>query len=1370
VRRIGRRAFCFGMLAVPTTAAAALLRNHQEVVQALSRAAVWDRSEELRFVLEDSLEHPFYWWPRTLLSYPIQFQSPANLQHLCLTCAGTGKSNPIQFTEVERDSTGVRSATLHFFCDLPSGARREFILKSSASAVQTPMQVREIREENTIVLDAGPVKVRIPASQDIHGDAPGPITQISRGEKWIGSSILRIAGERITRITSSRTANGPLFISYELDFETEKGSHYVATVQCTGGMEFVRLRENMDGMQPGAHGEVVTSWTGFDPTHRQAPNHPFPLPDQVQSYDSYAWERIDQSGFDYDVRFGSSRPIYPTVLPKGELPFRLGIYQPAPGNSLIGTWANFWNQKCDDALGIFIDDIAGWQDHEYAYEVEAPTLEVRYFYEDNRFFWRWPLARGRRSTCISFYDHQSDKDAMHRLERDALGVVQDGLKYQVPYSFTSHALFLQNRYGTLDLNRVKDWVLEYPEGARQPPVIFEGGMIKDAAELERRVLTSPFTCTLSVTGTRQMDGHGPIPGRDIVNFSPVPTRRIQGWWVDGFNRLNASMSGRQRARLTATFLLMAYVQGSDDLIPLIPMLGGHPNFLADVKAAPPAMSFLFPEHPMASTWADMWQKCVELNTRYNTRPSVKAWDAHGGRWTEDLGTYIWAFLRPSMRSEFLLRMYDGVERFVTPQLAKIADWLVNALSAPFNGESEAGYKTLLEVDHGREWGVVGPGEGPVRVYPPIGAHSERRTPPRSLWYLGARLQRYAPLVAEHAMWAARRSSQDTETEPGDPPPWEDIMYRVPDNRGTNPHLQSRKYTGYGIVLRAAVGTSDEVSVQLQQIDEGPNYRWGWAAEGGCGVIYYFAAGKAYGFNGSEDVGDRRDQDTDFCTNFGVFKDGEFRAIGQNVLSRPMYDLEAGQFAEIVPRQSPTPYSTPEYVSRSILLAGKDYFVLYDEVLNESIVHRLSWFVRRGNELPAIHLVRGASPGNRETQRTDLETASSTGVWFDGVGDSMAVVSHRKDLTVTTSSYGCHVHAENFDDLVFRNSEAIHYSDARMLFDGTAGLIRQGAGGYEFAMFHGARIGVSGLIFSTDDSDLGIGGAILSDGTLRGEYYAPAPSAVTVSLPPKLSHARFFVDGNAIAGHLGLSGFEFKLNAGRHHWEVTDSLPVPISPHIERTENRAGGARIFIVPVASADHYRLEISRNNGTTWSSITMQNEPEVELSGLTNGEKVHVRAIALNAEHESLPGPEYPLYVSADPPPPPDGLHVELFDGSATMTWGEVLGVKEYRLYIRTKHDGEFQLLYHGRDRTYKDIRPGIRASVDIPGKKHDHTAVLVEYCVTSANANGEGAKSRIADTNPTSWRNWDPRPGESFRRVYSFEADSPPSPNLWPKYYPE
>jgi len=39
-----------------------------------------------------------------------------------------------------------------------------------------------------------------------------------------------------------------------------------------------------------------------------------------------------------------------------------------------------------------------------------------------------------------------------------------------------------------------------------------------------------------------------------------------------------------------------------------------------------------------------------------------------------------------------------------------------------------------------------------------------------------------------------------------------------------------------------------------------------------------------------------------------------------------------------------------------------------------------------------------------------------------------------------------------------------------------------------------------------------------------------------------------------------------------------------------------------------------------------------------------------------------------------------------------------------------------------------------------------------VAAVNGDGEGPRSRMADTDPASWRNWDPKPGEPFRRAYS------------------
>jgi hypothetical protein len=1347
----------------------AVSRIAAEQEPASTRPKTWDASHSSRFVLSDALEHPFYWWPNTLMTYPIEFKEPVELNRLILTRVDTGESIPLQFSKVTKDQTRLQTATLNFFSDLPSGARREFVLSLGSPAPYKP-QVSEHREGNTIVLDSGAVRVRIPATQLVRGNAPGPLMQFARADQWFGSSTLSIEGDHVARITTTPVEHGPLFLAYEISYETAGGSRYIAYVQCTAGLDFVHFQEDMEGLHSGVHGTILSNWSDFGVTHRQAPNHPFPVADNILPYDEYNWERIDDPWRSRDIQYGASIPPFPTIFPSGQVPFLLGNFQTWTAFH-IATWVNFWNQHTNNAIGVFINRVEGWQDHEYAYEVESPTLQVSFFHQDGKFTWKWPLARGRRSTCVTFYDHEKDRQAMRRLEEATLLAEKDGYTYHVPLVPTSHVLFLQNRYGTLDLNRVKDWVLEYPGSGRRPPVIFATGSVKSSDDLEKQIITSDYIGSLPLVGTRQNGGHGFIPGRSIVNFSPVPSRQIQAWWVDAFNRLSAGMTDRQRKRLTAIYLFVSYVHAGEDFMPMVPMLSGHPNFLADVKGTPAAMAFLFPDHPMANTWADLWEKFVELNTRFNTRPAVKTWDAAGGRWTEDLGTYVWAFLRPALRTEYLLRQYDGRERFLSPQLAAMTDWLVNSLSAPFNGESEEAYRRTAAQDGGHDWGVLAPGKGPRRVHPPQGGHSERRVPPRSLWYLGNCLHRYAPLAAEHAMWAARSTNQDMETALGKPDAW-DAMYRgVVDNRGTNPHLRSEKFTGYGIVLRAAVETPDEISIHLQQIDRGPNYRWGVAAEGGCGAIYFFAGGKSYSHNGAEDVGDRKDQDTDFCTNFGVYRNGGFRSIGENILSRPFYNLGTGQFAEIAAREGDHPYSSPEYLSRSILLAGSEYFIVYDALVDPTLIHRLSWFVRRGDELPTIKLVRGGSGDPRSTQRTDHQTDATTGVWFDGIGDSMAVVSHRKDIEATPTPFGCRVRTAGIQDLVFQNPAPVHFAEGSSAFSGTSGLIRTSKDRIDFAMFHGTHIEAAGVSFSTTDTDLGIGGSIVADKPASGDYFAPQPATIKITASFLSAKTIFYIDGSASTARRESGALVLDLEPGQHHWELTDTLPVSIEPHITRTEDRAGGTRIFLSPVASATQYRIELSKDNGLTWTTSATSPKPEIEIEGLANGQKVHVRAVALNTVHESASGPEYPVYITNQPPPAPDGLHVELAKGSASITWGEVLGAGEYRLYARTKEEKTFRLLYKGIARTYVDQHPDIHPCDGIPGLPFSTPKTTIfEYTVSAVSGNGEGLMSATANTDPTSWRNWTPKPGEAFRRVYSYPEGSQPQPDLQPRYYPE
>ena len=73
------------------------------------------------------------------------------------------------------------------------------------------------------------------------------------------------------------------------------------------------------------------------------------------------------------------------------------------------------------------------------------------------------------------------------------------------------------------------------------------------------------------------------------------------------------------------------------------------------------------------------------------------------------------------------------------------------------------------------------------------------------------------MTAEYLHWA-NRMGVAPEGKPYDSN-WDYVFSSLCDDRncGTNPHLKSTKYTGHGIVLRAGVGTPEELSIHLDQV-------------------------------------------------------------------------------------------------------------------------------------------------------------------------------------------------------------------------------------------------------------------------------------------------------------------------------------------------------------------------------------------------------------------------------------------------------------------------------------------------------------------------------------------------------------------------
>jgi hypothetical protein len=1303
----------------------------------------------LVFELRELIDHPFYFWPKTLLTYPVNFEE-VNIKgadQLSLIRTDTGQQEPFQLTGIDTKNGKISFAYVHFLSDLPSGATRrfEFRLGEKQTLPQPASELARI-DKDSIVLDTGETKMRIPASQDVKSEAPGPILQIGWGNNWFGTSRMVSSKRRVLRITTEREENGPVFVQYRIKYDFENNGRYIATIRSIKGYEFFPFHERTEGISREEGIYFETSWTNFNPTHREGPNHPWVpvryIPSGMDrskkpSFSDHKWEKID------DPIVSDRQGVWLAYTKDGELAFRLGPYGMRTTFVVLSS-STFWDEKTNNSIGIIADHSDAWQDNHYAIWSSSDIQHIHYFYKDKKLSWQWPIANGVRSTGILSYNHQKDIEAVDR-DQELYRKV-DGEGYFLGLmGMTSHTQYLRNRYAPLNLNRVKDYVLDYPETSKRPPKIFSSGMIKSADELEKYVLSHSMVRELPMHGSRTDTG-----------FGAVRSRVIHHAFSDGLVRLYDKLSPEQRRRITAAYLMIAYQCAEDDFQPMRTMLAGNPNFMSDVKGGIGFMTFLFPDHPKAQEWADVYEKFVELNSRYMTRPNVEEWNSRGGRWTENLGSYVWAALRPTLRSGIILRDHvDGRNRLANPRMVELGDWLVNAVGAPTMPSSRRGRQTTTNETNERLTASLNNHQVLQRVYPPQGAHASRRLPPRDLWLLGSILHNYAPLKAEHMMYTARPSAADFI---GEADSWSSVLFRKPDNRGTNPHLKSSKYTGHGIVLRAAVDTPEELSIHLQQIDNGPNYRWGIPGEGGNGAIYFYAGGKAYTHNGSEDAGDRRATATDYNTNFAVWNDNAFRSIGKNFLTEPMYDLELAQFAEIRAREGRHTYAYPEYKSRSVLLAGSDYFAIYDDTGAPSVRWRFSWFTGLNDPMPFLHFVGRGTSGDEEGegddgQKTEIKTGVTKGIWVEGMGDSFVIVTHKPGLEVKRSVYGAMVRGKDFEDMVFRNPEGIDYKSTGQSFTGTSGLVRKRGNRQEVSIFHGTQIESGGIQLNVSHSDLGVSAAFEQPGELIGITSTQGPGTLSIQWTNARPQGSFYLNGERQQTIETQNSIKIQIPTGRHRWQFTAGQPIPVAPQIIRTENNAETAKVFFTTVASAKGYHIEISSDGGKTWTRVGSTLSSPFNLTKQKNGEKIHVRVIAFNDQHVGDPADEYPIYVTDKAPATPDGLILRTAANTVNVQWGEVLGASEYRLYRRLKGETKYSLVYKGLERKFTDKANGVIPSFEIPGeegtiKHYKGNLVIYEYVVSAVNGNGESAQSLPADTNPASWRNWDPVPGERFR----------------------
>lgn len=1322
------------------------------------------RDRQVQFARKDYLNLSLYSWPRTLLSYPVNFSVDiTSAQDLVLTDDYAGCSVPFQLSDKRYENGLIKSAIVNFFAELPSGGEFRYTLhigKNKPARLQTPMTIQ--KKADSWLLGDGTFGVEIPVSKTYNSHiVPAPILSVINGNRETGNNKLYAGRQKITSVHTKVLEEGELFVVCEVLYFVEGGATYRATVKMVQGYPFVILDEQMEGIQKEDNIYMDMEWDNFHPTRRYG-----------------NWDRqkdgLASGGLPID------KPIFTNWYqedphwtgmgwiedPEKEMLYRL---LPFGGNSTreqVPAIA-FWETDPDaNELGVFVYDHNRWNDRQYSIWQPTSLLSVYFRYTDKKLHFKYPIAEGSRSTAISFHSVKEKQSELDVFNQKIDEIAKNGGADQSAEMGFRYTMMLHRQYALLGLDKVKDWVLEYPANGKHPSSPFNPKEKSPTVEIfYKTIKSSPMAY--------YMTGLNGFPGIHSISHRPV-----FGSWVQDYLEHYKELSEQQRQTVDALFLMAGYVNTLESMNAIRTSLAGTANMAADGWAVPGQMSFLYPDHPQAKEWADYFSKCLEVYGLFYTRPEVKEYESKGGRWVESLGIYNWAFLRPTSATNISLELYDGKNRFADPYMAKRGRWMVDMMTAPiYYKETEKAEKQL------------------ERCYPPHGAHGGGRIVPRYglVYQLGNWLRNYDPILAENLYWTGRMGkgveSNSSHTDFG---AVHKKKYGV-ENKGTNPHLRSCKYTGHGIVLRAGVDTDEELSIHLNQVDKGPNYRWGHQGQGNAGGIYFYAKGNIYTAHENEVVGDHTQNNLDGVTNFGVMKNGAFCTIGMNELVAPLYDLDIVQLAELRSAQGKDNYAWPEYLSRSILLVGTDYFLIYDQTgTNWRASARFSWFTAKEDEYPQIVFFGKKA---RADHWTKAETNNSCGFYRDADGSLLTLVSHKKgeikilngkvvtpELLKGKSVYEfvpdqndrpagvVEISTSNSRDLVFRDSEEINYHTDKEVFKGKAGVIRRMKNGdIQLSLLKGSNIQVDGFSIELSRSE---GTAIALTQTVNGECKGRFKSDGKACLTLKTTHCgQLYIDGMPVNMTNGM----VSLPEGLHciEWSLK-ATPMPAV--IVDTEYTSRGILISLNIPVSAKRVRMELSEDNGISWKKIGETTSDKYCLSNLKEG-KIHVRAVAMNGKKEADFAQEYPIYVTKNLPHCPEGLKLKVGRNEVDLSWGKVLGAERYCLYRRKVGDSKFIKIFEGKLNEYKDkAADGTVEPFELPGvlenQYADYTGITIyEYAVTSITGNGESRMSSIENTDPTSWNNWYPKTNLKFKRRTAFWMEPYVYPNMIPElYYPD
>ena len=935
-------------------------------------------------------------------------------------------------------------------------------------------------------------------------------------------------------------------------------------------------------------------------------------------------------------------------------------------------------------LGFLFHDLAACNDGDYTIGCSSKNMLFS-LYED---CWVAPLqGKTRAFMCILCADKPADALLTHYI------------KY----------------YSHVCLDKVKDWVLDWEDDQNEYPKYYTVKPETTTGTFFVHRKGKPFPEDI----LKMIDEYSTRFSRFEI-FDPVSCRTFIYDWAPIFDMTASRMTKEEFQHARAAMAFTCYVLSQENFFPIDILLAGHPNFLTDVLGTVGIFAaILGKRHPAYRNWLDRYEIAMARNLKYHIRPAMETWQALGGRWTENIGCYLFTMLHCTEICSVIYHTTGGEMPLLYEHFKPLLAFIVNMQA--------------VENQHGR------------RLYMPHGAHSctgeyggefgHGYFP--TMIQLADMCRYYEPLLSEYIL----HNYRDPKNFNGlfeKLAHWKNDSYqlRTKNDGGTPPDLYSCKYTGFGYMMRTAANTDEEMLVFLQQLDEGPNYRWGRAARGGCGELYYYANRRKYTDHSPEDVGDENKGDVQACTNFGVLVEHEYKSVGRNELTEPLMDFDFIQYARVNAGE----YSQPYYRYRSVMMVENQYIAVYDAVADRMQYGRFTWAQNQTDAFPAIWNLK---PGVQPVDGTGGYSVDKHPTYnftfpqcrtkaFDGAGDFLTVVSHLRNYghephiyTPKKTDYGCEVGFPYRQDRIFNGQAKTYFSEGDCAFEGYVGYQTQTPSELRLAIFDGEYIAQAGISVRIPYAKGVRRGVSLryAKGVAFGKFSFAEEGQVCVSMPQQ-TNANVFVNGEKVAATYQDGGYVFVMPKGCGCWNIGEYPDIP-KAKITATRAYADGARISWNSLVGAERYEVEIKAYSDEVYAKVATVQDLSYTVKGLSEG-KYFVRVRGVRDGAVGKYSHPYPVYVNSELPHCPEGLRVVEKDGTFTASWGQVLGADVYRLYRRST-DGDV-LVYEGTEQTV-----GVAAGT---------------YVVTCVNGNGESKPSLCRSTDEPIAR-WDNHTEKGFIR---------------------